>query len=304
MAGHGCEHAGAGRRRAERAGRPPPDLRGPRGHRPELCRQPAERSRRLDGPHRPLPAGRLLLQGLLQAEGRLETVGALYPPQGRPRRGEHRRRITAISTRSICSPTSRSSAAARPGMAAALEAAQGRRRGHPHRRERGTRRLPDLRALRCGAGNVARAGGGVDGCSPCRRQHPRDDRRHLQRPVLRQLAGAGEGHAPLQAARQIGGDRHRLARAARRVPPQRSAGRDDGLGRAAPDPPLWRPAGPPRRRADGQLRRLRRGAGSRRCGRPAPGGRRSAQRHRHLARPSPRSTTSACPSSPAAPCRR
>ena len=34
------------------------------------------RPRLLDGPYRPLPAGRLLLQGVLQAEGRLETLGA------------------------------------------------------------------------------------------------------------------------------------------------------------------------------------------------------------------------------------
>ena len=54
--------------------------------RPELCRQPRERPRRLDRAGRPLPAGRLLLQGLLQAEGRLEALGADHPPHGRPRR--------------------------------------------------------------------------------------------------------------------------------------------------------------------------------------------------------------------------
>ena len=74
-----------------------------------------------------------------------------------------------------------------------------------------------------------------------------------------------QGQPPLQAARQVRGDRDRLARAARGVPQQRPAGRDDGLGGAAPDPALRRPPGPPRRRADRQRRRLWRGAGSRRC---------------------------------------
>jgi sarcosine oxidase subunit alpha len=57
------------------------------------------------------------------------------------------------------------------------------------------------------AGHRDRAGGGTDRGAPCRRQYPRDDRYHLHRPVRRQLAGAGQGHASLQAAHQIGGDR-------------------------------------------------------------------------------------------------
>ena len=89
----GRQHARAGRRRAERAGRSPsPSAKGWSVDGQNYSGSLERDSETWIEMFAPLPAGRLLLQGLLPPEGRLEVLGAVHPQACRPRLGRTRRR--------------------------------------------------------------------------------------------------------------------------------------------------------------------------------------------------------------------
>ena len=275
---------------AEPAGDADRALRRPERDQRQRLAVPRHRSPVDQRPVRAVAAGGLLLQDVHVAEAVVARLRRGDPPRRRPRTGAEGTGPGHL--RPDAHPLRRAGGGRRPG--GPRRRAGGRtnrrardRRGRAERARRPAARQPSADRRRSGS-RLGRGGhGGARGHGGCQRAHAHDGLRTLRaqprRPAGTAYRPSGAGRArsapaPLEGAGQAGRARRRRTRASHRIPQQRQARRNAGLGGRSLRQPLRGQARPARGRVHQQRRRLRRGGGSRRRRRVGRGDRRCPAR--------------------------